>query len=79
MKFNLGDYDIRDLGLGDFSLRDLGLGDFNLGDIAKEILNRYHFDQNHDICFEIDKKTKKGYHMVFQRIAEFFTPNLRNY
>ena len=32
MKFNLGDYDLRDLCLGDFSLRDLGLGDFNLGD-----------------------------------------------
>ena len=32
MKFNLGDYDLVDLGLGDFSLGDLGLGDFNLGD-----------------------------------------------
>ena len=32
MKFNLGDYDLGDLGLGDFSLGDLGLGDFNLRD-----------------------------------------------
>ena len=30
MKFNLGDYDLGDLGLGDFSLGDLGLGDFDL-------------------------------------------------
>ena len=30
MKFNLGDYDLGDLGLGDFSLGDLGLGDFTL-------------------------------------------------
>ena len=32
MKFNLGDYELGDLGLGYFSLGDLGLGYFNLGD-----------------------------------------------
>ena len=30
MKFNLGYYDLGDLGLVDFSSGDLGLGDFNI-------------------------------------------------
>ena len=32
LKFNLGDYDLRDSGLEDCNLGDLGLEDFILGD-----------------------------------------------
>ena len=52
MKFNLGDYDLGDLGLGDFSLGDLGLGDFNLDfDLIPKSASRVVFEKATAIVF----------------------------